>query len=242
MSVMPKVKACLFDMDGFLINTEDMYTVATNTVLKKYNKPPLTWKIKIQLQGRPGPKAAELVIDWAKLHITVEELTKQSSVVLDKMRPTCQFLPGALELLKHLSETNVPIALATSSAKDKYIAKTNHLREGFDLFGPHVITGDDERIPPGRGKPCPDIWLLALKSINDERAEKGLEIIKPEEVIVFEDGVPGAIGGRDAGAYVVMVPHPCAMDVLDVEYLKEVVGNGEVLTSLTEFDCTKFGL
>lgn len=242
MSVMPKIKACLFDMDGTLINTEDMYTEATNTILKRYNKPLLTWDIKIQLQGRPGPKAAELLIDWAELPLTVEELTAQSAVVQDKMWPNCRFTPGALELLEHLHKNNIPIALATSSTRDKYDAKTAHLKHGFDLFGRHIVTGDDPRIAPGRGKPCPDIWLLALEGINEDRRAQKLPEIAPEEVIVFEDGVPGAIGGRDAGCYVVMVPHPAATDILDIEYLKEIVGNGEVLTSLSEFDCTKFGL
>lgn len=242
MSVMPRIKACLFDLDGTLVNTEDMYTEATNTILKRYNKPLLTWDIKIQLQGRPGPKAAELLIDWAKLPLTVEQLTAESAVVQDKMWPNTEFTPGALPLLQRLHENKIPIALATSSTRDKYVAKTAHLRHGFDLFGDHIVTGDDERIPPGRGKPCPDIWLLALKGINEEQKAKGLPEILPEEVVVFEDGVPGAMGGRDAGCYVVMVPHPAASDILDVQYLKEIVGNGEVLKSLTDFDCAKFDL
>lgn len=49
----PPVRACLFDMDGLLINTEDIYTEITNAVLRENNRPPLTWHIKAQLQGRP---------------------------------------------------------------------------------------------------------------------------------------------------------------------------------------------
>ncbi|KAI5300652.1 hypothetical protein KEM56_002297, partial [Ascosphaera pollenicola] len=30
---LPPIKACLFDMDGLLINTEDMYTAVVNTIL-----------------------------------------------------------------------------------------------------------------------------------------------------------------------------------------------------------------
>jgi hypothetical protein len=49
----PPVRACLFDMDGLLIDTEDLYTTVTNTLLAQCGRPPLTWHIKAQLQGRP---------------------------------------------------------------------------------------------------------------------------------------------------------------------------------------------
>jgi len=43
-------------MDGLLIDTEDLYTVCTNEILRKYGKPDLPWNIKAQLQGRPQPE------------------------------------------------------------------------------------------------------------------------------------------------------------------------------------------
>jgi hypothetical protein len=52
----PAIRACLFDMDGLLIDSEDLYTVCTNETLRKYGKPDLPWNIKAQLQGRPGPE------------------------------------------------------------------------------------------------------------------------------------------------------------------------------------------
>lgn len=48
------VKACLFDMDGLLINTEDIYTETLNETLAEFGKGPLTWDVKIQLQGASG--------------------------------------------------------------------------------------------------------------------------------------------------------------------------------------------
>ena len=53
---LPRVRACLFDMDGLLIDSEDIYTTITDTILKEYGKPNLPWSIKAQLQGRPGPE------------------------------------------------------------------------------------------------------------------------------------------------------------------------------------------
>lgn len=41
-------------MDGLLINTEDIYTEVTNELLAEHGKGPLSWDVKITLQGRPG--------------------------------------------------------------------------------------------------------------------------------------------------------------------------------------------
>ena len=47
------VRACIFDMDGLLINTEDIITVSTNKLLAKYGRPALTRSIRAQLMGVP---------------------------------------------------------------------------------------------------------------------------------------------------------------------------------------------
>jgi pseudouridine-5'-monophosphatase len=120
------------------------------------------------------------------------------------------------------------IALATSSHKPNYDIKTRHLSHIFSAFhDERKVLGDDPRIPEGRGKPAPDIFLLALKTINDGIRRDGNEPeIKPEECLVFEDSVPGIEAGRRAGMRVVWVPHP--------GLLKEYHGREEqVLAGLT---------
>lgn len=72
----------------------------------------------------------------------------------------------------------------------------------------HRVLGDDPRIGKGRGKPLPDIYLLALETINETLRGKGEPEIKPEECLVFEDAVPGVEAGRRAGMQVVWCPHP----------------------------------
>ena len=62
----PPIRACLFDMDGLLIDSEDYYTVCTNEVLREFGKPDIPWSVKAQLQGRP---AAEVYIFLGFLHI-----------------------------------------------------------------------------------------------------------------------------------------------------------------------------
>lgn len=69
------------------------------------------------------------------------------------------------------------------------------------------MLGDDKRIPPGRGKPAPDIWLVALETINARLERDGKKRIRPEECLVFEDSVPGTESARRAGMQVVWCPH-----------------------------------
>ncbi len=35
----PPVRACIFDVDGLLINSEDIYTEAMNNILHEYGRP-----------------------------------------------------------------------------------------------------------------------------------------------------------------------------------------------------------
>jgi len=104
------------------------------------------------------------------------------------------------------------MAVATSSHRTNFEIKTRHLQTLFEVFDSnHVVVGDDPRIPSGRGKPAPDIYLLALQTINDQLPEANK--LHPEECLVFEDSVPGVEAGRRAGMQVVWVPHPGLLEV-----------------------------
>jgi len=43
----PPAWACIFDMDGLLINTEDIYKQCADNVLTRYGRPPLPWPINV---------------------------------------------------------------------------------------------------------------------------------------------------------------------------------------------------
>lgn len=208
-------------MDGLLLDTEDIYTLCINILLEKYGKPNLPWSIKARLQGRPGPEANALFHDWAKLPISEADYMAQYSALQAKHFPGAKPLPGVEQLLANLGRTRwfekpqaqgqghrVHVALATSSNTANFAVKTKNWTELFAVFESHRrVLGDDPRVAPGRGKPMPDIYLLALKTINDSLPE-GEKPITPEECLVFEDSVPGVESGRRAGMRVVWAPHP----------------------------------
>ncbi|KAF2972830.1 hypothetical protein GQX73_g702 [Xylaria multiplex] len=208
-------------MDGLLLDTEDIYTLCINIILEKYGRSNLPWSIKARLQGRPGPDANALFHDWAKLPISEADYMAQYSALQLKHFPDAKPLPGVEELLGNLGRTRwfekpkaqgqghrVHIALATSSNSTNFAVKSKNWTELFAVFESHRrVLGDDPRVQPGRGKPMPDIYLLALKTINDSLPE-GESPVTPEECLVFEDSVPGVEAGRRAGMRVVWAPHP----------------------------------
>lgn len=247
-------------MDGLLIDSEDKYTLVTNTILRENGRPELPWHIKAQLQGRPGPAAGKIFHEWAQLPISREQFMERLVELQTEAFQHCQPLPGVEDLLRRLQNAytrpsntleksatahkshsaaipqkeqvyssstqedreKVHLALATSSHSRNYQIKTAHLQHLFSVFPDnHKILGDDPRIPTGRGKPLPDIYLLALQAINDTvtaQAQDGdananARPIEPHECLVFEDSVPGVEAGRRAGMRVVWCPHPQLLNV-----------------------------
>lgn len=265
-------------MDGLLLDTEDLYTLCINIVLEKHDRPPLPWSIKASLQGRPATAANAIFSEWARLPISHEQYIAEFSALQRQHFPTAQPLPGVVQLLADLGRTRywdvrpgastankgrrVHLALATSSTGVNYRLKTSHLAELFSVFErPRVVLGDDARIPAGRGKPLPDIYLLALATINAGLGP-GEPPITPAECLVFEDSVPGVEAGRRAGMQVVWVPHPMLkqeFDGRDAEILAGRMGTAghdvdvhqlgtlgdgwaEYLPSLDNFPYDKYGM
>ncbi len=209
------VRACIFDLDGLLINTEDIYTLCANNVLTKYGRPRLPWSIKAQLMGVPGSSTGDFFHRWAQLPISREQFAREQSEQQQLHFPECKPLPGVEKLLSDLKNAQnangqrLEVALASSSEGYNYERKTSRpeVKQLLDAFGENRrVLGDDPRVRHGRGKPAPDIYLVALQTINSglDEATK----IKPEECLVFEDSIPGVEAGRRAGMRVVWVPHP----------------------------------
>lgn len=203
-------------MDGLLINSEDIISQSTNQLLDKYGRPPFTSSIRAQLMGVPDSTNGDLFHNWAKLPISrgqfAQELKEQLRLDFPKSKP----LPGAEELLSCLSRAHsatgdyMVLALASSTKTHSYELKTSNLeaKQLLSYFNPNKrVLGDDPRLHQGRGKPAPDIYLLALQLINSTSISCA-KAIKPEECLVFEDSVAGVEAGRRAGMRVIWVPHP----------------------------------
>lgn len=165
--------------------------------------------------GVPDSTNGDVFHNWAKLPISRQQFARESA---DQMRlhfPNCEPLPGAEKLLSNLSRSRsgsfgngIKLALASSTKSHSYELKTSKPETkrllSFFQFGRRVL-GDDPRVR--QGKPAPDIYLVALQSLNSA-AGSGEKTIMPSECLVFEDSVAGVEAGRRAGMRVVWVPHP----------------------------------
>ncbi|ETN42275.1 uncharacterized protein HMPREF1541_04216 [Cyphellophora europaea CBS 101466] len=231
-------------MDGLLIDSEDQYTEVTNTILRENGRPDLPWSIKAQLQGRPGPSAGKIFRAWAQLPLTEEQFMARQKELQAEAFKKCKPLPGVKNLLARLdgAHTRVPsfgrspagggkkvrLALATSSHGRNYDIKTQYMSKMFGVFPERQrVVGDDPRIPRGRGKPLPDIYLLALQCINDgiDSEGNGERHVQPEECLVFEDSVPGVEAGRRAGMRTIWCPHKGLLEVYKDRVEQVLAGN-----------------
>ncbi|KAK5627412.1 hypothetical protein RRF57_003127 [Xylaria bambusicola] len=214
----PPIRACLFDMDGLLVNTEDIYTKCASIVLEKYGRPPLPWSIKAHMMGIPGSSNGDTFHNWAQLPISRAQFRQEQSEQQRLHFPKCKPLPGVEKLMADLQTAKntdgypVQLALATSSMRETFELKISvpATVAVIDRIPPkHRVIGDDERVK--RGKPAPDIYLLALQCINETLPE-GVPKITPRECLAFEDSPIGVEAGRRAGMRVVWIPHPGVLE------------------------------
>ena len=97
--------------------------------------------------------------------------------------------PGLVTLLEHLSSRKIPMAVATSTNHQSAVRKLSlaGIQDRFD-----AIVGGDE---VSRGKPAPDIFLLAAERLGK----------RPSECAGFEDSSAGLQALHAAGIHSVFI-------------------------------------
>lgn len=126
------IRGVLFDMDGLLIDSEIIYTIVVNEILKPYGKEQ-TWEIKSKLMGTPERTATEILLAgvWpptdseraegklfsSECPFTVDSFLSHRNMSLDDYFRKVKPMPGAQRLVSHLAKHNVPMAVATGSKR-----------------------------------------------------------------------------------------------------------------------------
>ncbi|XP_052784493.1 pseudouridine-5'-phosphatase-like [Mya arenaria] len=215
----------LFDVDGLLLDTERLYTEATQKLCDCYGKQ-FTWDVKKQVMGKKEPESAKMIVDMLKLPMTVEQYIEDIHKEYDTLFPTVPLLPGADKLIRHLHQHKVPIAVVTGSNTKSFELKSANHKEFFSLFHHLVLSGDDPEVK--HGKPAPDAFLVGAQRFNDG--------IEPSKVLVFEDAMNGVEAAHAAGMPCVWVPH-AEQDRSVMEGKTELI-----LDSLEHFKPEDFGL
>ena len=188
---MDRPTALIFDLDGTLLDTEPVYTDATQLVLDQYGVT-YTLELKQQTMGGDSTESAQTVINHFELPLTPEVYLKERETHLLRMFPEATEIPGAADFVRRHTG-KLPIGLATSSHRHLYETKMQH--RDWNLFD-SVICGDDARLK--RGKPNPDIFLLCAMSLG----------VAPEDCLAFEDSRNGVLAATAAGMRVIAINSP----------------------------------
>ena len=214
----PPLRAVIFDMDGLMFNTEDIYQEVGRQSLANRGIE-LTQDLLDEMMGRKSDIALQIMIDWHDLDMTVEALANEQAAIMFDLLPTqLTPLPGLLALLDALEASGIPKAIATSSGR-QFVTR---VLGQFDLeprFA-HVFTAEDIT----NGKPAPDVYELAARTLGFE----------PHETMVLEDTQIGCKAGTSAGAYTVAVPgdHSVNHDFAETKFVAQGLDDGRIYQAL----------
>ena len=187
----PAIKAVVFDLDGLMFNTEDIFNEVGRLVLARRGKE-MTRELLQQMMGRRAPEAIQRMIEFHELPDTVLGLIDETRVLFtelagDRLAP----MPGLYTLLEHIEMRGMVKGVATSSGR-RYLEEILNRFELLERF--HLtLTAEDVT----HGKPHPEIYLTAAERLG----------VAPGEMLVLEDSHAGTSAGVSANAVVVSVPN-----------------------------------
>ncbi|ORZ39012.1 HAD-like domain-containing protein [Catenaria anguillulae PL171] len=222
-----KATSCLFDMDGLLLNTEDVYTQVSTAIASRYGKT-YDWALKAKLMGMREDAAALLFIQETGVPMTAAEYLAERNRMHEELFPQCTPLPGVLRLVTHLRNVGMPMRVCTSSHRKPFLLKSQNNQHLFKLFDGHITTGDDPSIK--HGKPAPDLFLVGHEELGRPKDEV-------PTAVVFEDAISGVQAGLNAGMNVVWVRDPRMHREVELE-----AKCFAVIESMEEFDPAWIGV
>lgn len=185
-----RIAAVAFDLDGLLVNTEELYQQVGTELLRRRGRP-FEPELLDAMMGRPQEVSLSIMIRWHGLSDTVETLASETRQIFSSLLDTqLRTMPGAADLLDLLEARGLPRGVATSSGPD--FAHDVLGRVGFlDRFA-FVLTSADIV----EGKPHPEIYRKAAARLG----------VATSEMLVLEDSQNGCRAAVAAGAVAVAVP------------------------------------
>ena len=188
---MPRPAACLFDLDGLLLDTEPSHAEAWSQAAAHFGLR-LAPSQLLQLRGRRRLDCAQQVQTWIAdgcgIAVASEALLAVRQPIAERLLAQAPAMAGAEALVKRCLKLEIPMALATSSSQEAVLLKA----------APHPwlsaiavrVHGDDPELL--HGKPAPDVFLLAAERLG----------VDPGSSWALEDSPAGAEAALAAGCQV----------------------------------------
>jgi len=196
---MNNIKACIFDLDGTIVDNNPYHQLAWvaflkeqgislknfdyNSLFGKHNR-----EILNTVLGRQVPE------DEAKIYAETKE-----RLYREFYKPHIKSQKGLVEFLKALKIRKIKTAVATSAPRINldFVIEELQLEPYFDVLIDASFVS--------KSKPDPEIFLLAAEQLN----------AKPEECLVFEDSPSGIQAAVSAGMEVI------GINVINMAFAKE---------------------
>ena len=180
----------IFDMDGLLLDTERLYQESWIFLAGAFGQTPAP-EFPSAVSGSNGEGMLAIIRHYypkVDAQAFMNACIRRVDGILDASGAPVK--TGVREILTFFRDRGVKIAVASSSARARIEAnlRQTELLPFFDA----VASGQEVL----RGKPEPDIFLLAAERIG----------VPPEDCFVFEDSPNGIRAASAAGCTPVMIP------------------------------------
>lgn len=202
------IKAVIFDLDGVLVSTDEQHFQAWRTIAEEEGIA-FSREDNEKLRGVSRMESLELLLGGKSAGYTLKQkhkIAKRKNEYYQKclsQLSASDILPGVCQLLHSLRQSQIALAVGSSSKNAKTILDRVELTNYFDI----IITGNDIQ----HSKPDPEVYMLAAHRLG----------ISAAECIVVEDAVAGVNAARAAGMRTLGVGSTCGVATI---YRKDLRG------------------
>lgn len=201
----------IFDLDGTLVDSMPLHYRAWDAAMQEAGiGGKLDEDLFYSLGGIPTRRVAQLIAEHYGIQIDPELVVHRKESLFLSLVDQVKVIEPVAEFARAAVAQGIPAAIATGGTPEVALPalEAAGLRSLFKV----IITPLD--VPAGRGKPAPDMFLLAAERLG----------VAPEECVVFEDAEPGIVGARAAGMTVVRVPsREVGQRAADIERMRKAV-------------------
>ena len=180
------LKACLFDLDGVIVDTAKYHYLAWKKIADKLGVP-FTEEHNELLKGVSRIRSLEIILGIGRLNLSEKQKElyagKKNEAYLEYIycMTEDEILPGVRRFISELRSAGILVALGSASKNARLILQRLNLENLFDA----VIDGTLVLV----AKPDPEVFLRGAEALS----------VKPSGCVVFEDAVAGIEAARDAG-------------------------------------------